>query len=125
MLNQEQSYSSSLVSTDIFTFTSKLDRTGVCILSIRDGKIRGTKTHYLKGDYFLDADGLYESLIFSYYQSSFSLPKKILLTPRPNNLSLIKAAELKFNKSISFTTNINKNTRKVASLAKLNANQGY
>ena len=124
LLNQEQSYSSSLVSTDIFTFTSKLDRTGVCILSIRDGKIRGTKTHYLKGDYFLDADGLYESLIFSYYQSSFSLPKKILLTPRPNNLSLIKeAAELKFNKSISFTTNINKNTRKVASLAKLNANQ--
>ncbi len=124
LLKQEQSHSSSLISTDIFACTSKLDRTGVCILSIRDGKIRGTKTHYLKGNYLLNTDGLYESLIFSYYQSSFSLPNQILLTPRPSNISLIKeAAKLKFNKSISFTTNINKNTRKVANLAKLNANQ--
>jgi excinuclease ABC subunit C len=124
LLKQEQSYSSSLVSTDIFACTSKLDRTGVCILSIRDGKIRGTKTHYLKGNYLLDADRLYESLIFSYYRSSFSLPNQILLIPRPSNLSLIKeAAKLKFNKSIAFRINTNKNTRKVVALAKLNANQ--
>ena len=124
LLKQEQSYSSLLVSTDIFACTSKLDRTGVCILSIRDGKIRGTKTHYLKGNYLLDVDRLFESLIFSYYRSSFSLPNQILLIPRPNNLPLIKeAVKLKFNKNISFTTHININTRKVASLAKLNANQ--
>ena len=124
LLKQEQLYSSSLVSTDIFACTSKLDITGVCILSIRDGKIRGTKTYYLKGNYLLDVDRLYESLIFSYYQSSFSLPNQILLIPRPGNLSLIKeAAELKFNKSIAFKINTNKNTRKVAGLAKLNANQ--
>ena len=49
LLQQEQSFNSSLSSVDFFACVSKLDRTGVCILSVRDGKIRGTKTHYLKG----------------------------------------------------------------------------
>ena len=48
LLQQEQSFNSSLISVDFFACVSKLDRTGICILSVRDGKIRGTKTHYLK-----------------------------------------------------------------------------
>ena len=42
MLHQEQSINSSLISVDFFACVSKLDRTGICILSVRDGKIRGT-----------------------------------------------------------------------------------
>jgi excinuclease ABC subunit C len=124
LLHQEQSFNSSLTSVDFFTCVSKLDRTGICILSVRDGKIRGTKTHYLTGNQLHDIDSLFQSLIFSYYQNSFSLPKKIILNIKPSNLPLIKqAVKLKFGKQISISTNINSDIRKVAKLGKLNANQ--
>ncbi len=124
LLHQEQSFNSSLISVDFFVCVSKLDRTGVCILSVRDGKIRGTKTHYLKGNQLHDIDSLFQRLIFSYYQNSFSLPKKIILNIRPNNLNLIKqAVKIKFDRQILISTNINSTTRKVAKLGKLNASQ--
>ena len=124
LLHQEQSFNSSLISVDFFSCVSKLDRTGVSILSVRDGKIRGTKTHYIKGNQLLDIDSLFQSLIFSYYQNSFSLPKKIVLNAKPSNLSLIQqAVELKFGKKISISSNVSANMRKVAKLGKLNANQ--
>jgi excinuclease ABC subunit C len=124
LLQQEQSFNSTLTSVDFFACVSKLDRTGICILSIRNGKIRGTKTHYLKGNQLHDVDSLFQSLIFSYYQNIFSLPKKIILNIKPCNLSLIKkAVKLKFGKEISISANINSNIRKVAKLGKLNANQ--
>ena len=124
LLNQEQSINSSLTSVDFFACVSKLDRTGICILSVRDGKIRGTKTHFLNGNQLDDIDSLFQSLIFSYYQNSFSLPKKIVLNIKPSNLLLIKqAVKLKFGREISITTSIQPNLRKVAKLGKLNANQ--
>jgi excinuclease ABC subunit C len=124
LLHQEQSFNSALISIDFFSCVTKLDRTGVCILSVRDGKIRGTKTHYLKGNQLHDADNLFQSLIFSYYQNAFSLPKKIVLNIKPSNLPLIKqAVKLKFDKEISISASINSNLRKVAKLGKLNANQ--
>ena len=124
LLHQEQSFNSSLISVDLFSCVSKLDRTGVSILSVRDGKIRGTKTHYIKGNQLHDIDSLFQSLIFSYYQNSFSLPKKIVLNAKPGNVSLIQqAVKLKFGKKISISSNVNANMRKVAKLGKLNANQ--
>jgi len=124
LLHQEQSFNSSLISVDYFACASKLDRTGVCILSIRDGKIRGTKTHYLKGNQMLNIDSLFQSLIFSYYQNSYSLPEKIFLNVKPKDLPLIKqAVKLKFGKKILISTSINSNIRKIAKLGKLNANQ--
>ena len=124
LLQQEQSFNSALISIDFFACVSKLDRTGICILSVRNGKIRGTKTHYLKGNQLHDVDSLLQSLIFSYYQNSFSLPKKIVLNIKPCNLSLIKqAVKLKFGKQISISASINTNIRKVAKLGKLNAYQ--
>ena len=124
LLNQEQSINSSLTSVDFFACVSKLDRTGICILSVRDGKIRGTKTHFLNGNQLHDIDSLFQSLIFSYYQNSFSLPKKIVLNIKPSNLLLIKqAVKIKFGREISITASIQPNLRKVAKLGKLNANQ--
>jgi excinuclease ABC subunit C len=124
LLQQEQSFNSALTSVDFFACVSRLDRTGICILSVRNGKIRGTKTHYLKGNQLHDVDSLFQSLIFSYYQNSFSLPKKIVLNIRPCNLPLIKqAVKLKFGKQISISASINTNIRKVAKLGRLNAYQ--
>ena len=71
-----------------------------------------------------DIDSLFQSLIFSYYQNSFSLPKKIILSIKPNNLALIKQAiKLKFGQHISISARINANIKKVAKLCELNANQ--
>ncbi len=124
LLHQEQSFNSLLTSVDLFACVSKLDRTGVCILSVRDGKIRGTKTYFLKGNQLQDIDALLQSLIFSYYQNVFSLPEKLVLAIKPNNLSLIKQAiTLKFGKSILISTSINSNIKNVFKLAKLNAHQ--
>jgi len=124
LLHQEQSFNSSLTSVDFFSCVSKLNSTGVSILSVRDGKIRGTKTHYIKGNQLHDIDSLYQGLIFSYYQNSFSLPKKIFLNTKPSDVSLIKqAVKLKFGKKILISSNISSNMRKVVKLGKLNANQ--
>ncbi len=124
MLQQEQSFNSSLISVDLFTCVSKLDKTGICILSVRDGKIRGTKTHYLKGNQLHDIDTLFQSLIFSFYQNSFSLPRKIVFNIKPSNLSLIKqAVKLKFGKQVLISATTNRDTKGVAKLAKLNADQ--
>ena len=124
LLHQEQSFNSSLVSVDFFSCVSKLERTGASVLSVRDGRIRGTKTHYLKGNQLHDIDDLFQSLIFSYYQNSFSLPQKIILNAKPSNIGLIKqAVKLKFGKKISISSNISSDMRKVAKLGKLNANQ--
>jgi len=124
LLQQEQSFNSSLTSIDFFACVSKLDRTGICILSVRDGKIRGTKTHYLKGNQLLNIDHLFQSVIFSYYQNSLSLPEKIILNTKPKDISIIKqAVKLKFGKQILISTSINSNLRKIAKLGNLNANQ--
>ena len=124
LLHKEQSLNSSLISIDFFICVSKLDRTGICIVSVRDGKIRGTKTHYLKGNQLYDIDNLFQSLIFSYYQNRFSLPKKIFFNIKPYNISLIKQTiKIKFDKEVSISASINSHIRKVVKLGKLNANQ--
>jgi len=124
LLHQENSCNSLISSADIFSCVSKLNKTGACILSVRDGMIRGTKTFYLNGNYLDDIDNLFQSLVFSYYQNIFSLPEKIFFTINPTNLSLIKdAIKLKFNQSISVSIDINKDLRQLAKLATLNANQ--
>jgi len=124
LLQQEQSFNSSLISVDFFACVSKHDRTGLCILSVRDGKISGTKTYYLMGNQLHEIDSLFQSLIFSYYQNSLFLPKKIFLNIKLDNPTLIKqAVKLKFGREISISSNVNSNIRKIAKLGKLNANQ--
>ncbi len=123
-LHEEGSINSKLVSLDVFACTSKLGKTGVCILSVREGKIRGTKTHYLNENLLEEVDHLIQSLIFNYYQSLLTLPEKIILTIQPNNVNLIEeAVKLKFNKDIVISTRIPNDAKKLVNLAKLNANQ--
>ena len=124
LIHQEQYLNSSLVSVDVFACISKYDKTGIAIISIRDGKIRGVKSNYLNGNQTHDIDLLLQSLIFSFYQSSFSLPKKIILANKIDNINLLKeAVSLKFEKNILISNNIDKDIRKTVRLAILNANQ--
>ncbi|MDC1107691.1 excinuclease ABC subunit UvrC [Gammaproteobacteria bacterium] len=124
ILQQEKSFTTNLTSIDFFSCVEKHGKTGACILSARDGKIRGTKTYFFKENLLEDIDTLIQSLVFSYYQNSFSLPEKIIFTVKPNNLSLLQEAIiLKFNQSISIACSIPRGTKQLAKLAIFNANQ--
>jgi len=124
ILQQEQAFSTNLNSIDFFACVEKHGKTGACILSVRDGKIRGTKTYFFKENLLDDLDNLLQSLVFSYYQNSFSLPEKIIFTVRPKNLSLIvEAIKLKFQKSINISCSTPSDTKQIVKLAIFNANQ--
>ena len=124
ILQQEQSFSTNLNSIDFFACVEKHGKTGACILSAREGKIRGTKTYFFKENLLDDMDSLLQSLVFSYYQNAFSLPEKIILTAKPKNLNLIvDAIQLKFYQSINISCSTPKGTKQFVKLAKFNANQ--
>ena len=124
ILQQEQSFSTNHSSIDFFACVEKYGKTGACILSARDGKIRGTKTYFFKENLLDDLDNLLQSLVFSYYQNTFSLPEKIIFTVRPKNLNLIgEAIKLKFSESINISCSTPSSTKKLVKLAIFNANQ--
>ena len=124
ILQQEQAFSTNHSSIDFFACVEKHGRTGACILSARDGKIRGTKTYFFKENLLGNLDILIQSLVFSYYQSNLSLPEKMIFTIQPKNLKLISdAINLKFHQSISISCSTPPGTKKLAKLAIFNANQ--
>ena len=124
ILQQERSFATNLTSIDFFACVEKHGKTGACILSARDGKIRGTKTYFFKENLLDDLDTLFQSLVFSYYQNSFSLPEKIIFTIKPKNLDLIQEAiNLKFKQSISISSSTPSGARQLVKLAIFNANQ--
>jgi len=124
ILQQEQSLSTNLNSIDFFACVEKHGKTGACILSARDGKIRGTKTYFFRENLLDDLDNLLQSLVFSYYQNPFSLPEKIIFTVKPKNLNLIgEAIKLKFSASINISCSTPSSTKQLVKLAIFNANQ--
>jgi excinuclease ABC subunit C len=124
ILQQEKSFGTNLASIDFFACTEKHGKTGVCILSARDGKIRGTKTYFFKENLLDNLDTLLQSLVFSYYQNSFSLPEKIIFTSKPKNLGLIQEAiNLKFEQSTCISCSTPSGARQLVKLALFNANQ--
>tara|TARA_A100000164_G_scaffold71158_1_gene59613 strand:- start:3015 stop:4799 length:1785 start_codon:yes stop_codon:yes gene_type:complete len=124
ILQQEQAFSTNLSSIDFFACVEKYGSTGACILSARDGKIRGTKTYFFKENLLGKLDTLLQSLVFSYYQNSFSLPDKIIFMAKPKNLNLIgEAINLKFQQSIKISCTTPPGTKQLAKLAIFNANQ--
>ena len=124
ILQQEQSFSTNLNSIDFFACVEKHGKTGACILSARDGKIRGTKTYFFKENLLDDLDNLLQSLVFSYYQNTFSLPEKIVFTVQPKNINLIQEAiNLKFQQSIDISFSTPSGAKQLIKLAIFNANQ--
>ena len=124
ILQQERSFTTNLTSIDFFACVEKHGKTGVCILSARDGKIRGTKTYFFKDNLLDDLDALLQSLVFSYYQNSFSLPEKIIFTIKPKDLNLIQEAiNLKFHQLINISSFTPSGAKQLVKLAIFNANQ--
>ena len=123
MLSLEK-YNHELRSVDFFSFVYAFGKTGVCILSIRAGKIRGTKSFYFNEDFSNQSNELLSRLLFFYYQNSFLIPSKIFITCKVDSLHLIKQAmNLQFNQKIHISSVIPKFARQSAELALLNARQ--
>ena len=90
VINEKQAITPNGIDADIFSVEKVNNYAGICIVTIRDGKIRGTKTHLVKDAFLETANNLYELAVFNFYSSKANLPKKIFFASPLNELYLIK-----------------------------------
>ena len=61
---------------DIFSISSEMSYLGISIIVVRNGKIRGTKTHLIKQAHINSLDDVYQSAIFNFYDNQMIFRKK-------------------------------------------------
>ena len=80
LLKEEQSVVTLANDIDIFSVSSEMSYLGISIIVVRNGKIRGTKTHLIKQAHYNSLDDVYQSAVFNFYDNQIDIPKKILCT---------------------------------------------
>jgi excinuclease ABC subunit C len=124
LLREEQSVVTKAVDLDIFAVAHKHAYIGISIIVVRNGKIRGTKTHLIKQALFSIKEEIYQSAILSFYDNQLNIPKKILCTDTLDSKELItEVIKKKFNKNTRITQSPTKTIRPIYNLCKLNAKQ--
>ena len=124
LLREEQSVVTFSSDIDIFSVHSELTYLGVSIIVVRNGKIRGTKTHLVKQAHFENIEDVYQSAIVNFYDYQTDIPKKILCTtPLENNKLLEDMFNTKHKKKVKIIQTPNKSIRPIFSLCRLNAKQ--
>ena len=124
VINEKQAITPNGIDADIFSVEKVHNYAGICIVTIRDGKIRGTKTHLVKDAFLETTNNLYELAVFNFYSSKVNLPKKIFFASPLDELYLIKKC-IKDNISnkVTFPKTQNLFIKPIVSLAKNNAAQ--
>ncbi len=124
LLREEQSVVTFATDIDIFSVHKELTYLGISIIVVRNGKIRGTKTHLVKQAHFVSVENAYQSAIVNFYNHQGDIPKKILCT---NFLDDKKLLENMFNskheKKVKIIHTSSKSIRPIFNLCKLNAQQ--
>ena len=124
IINEKQAVTPSGMDADIFSVEKNNNYAGICIITIRDGKIRGTKTHLVKDAFFETVNNLYELAIFNFYSNKINLPKKIFFSPSIGDVSLIKKGiKDNISSNIDFPKSINSFIKPIISLAETNSAQ--
>ena len=124
LLREEQSVVTFVTDVDIFSVHSELTYLGVSIIVVRNGKIRGTKTHLIKKVHLENIEDVYQSAIVNFYDDQIDIPKKILCSNSLDNNKLLEDMFLtKHNKKVKVTHSPNKSIRPIFNLCKLNAKQ--
>ena len=124
LIREEQSVVTLANDTDIFSVSSEMSYIGVSIIVVRNGKIRGTKTHLIKQALFSSYDEIYQSVIFNFYEHQVDVPKKILCTSKLKDKKLLEDMFIeKHQKNLRITHSPSKSIRPIFSLCKLNAQQ--
>ncbi len=124
LLKQEQSVVTLANDIDIFSVSSEMSYLGISIVVVRNGKIRGTKTHLIKQAYFDSYDDIYQSAIFNFYDTQIDIPKKILCAYKLEDKKILEKMFLeKHKKVVKIIYTPSKSIRPIFNLCNLNAMQ--
>ena len=124
LLKEEQSVVTFATNVDIFSVHAELNYLGISIIVVRNGKIRGTKTHLIKQAHYNSLDDVYQSAIVNFYDFQADIPKKILCTNSLENNKLLEDMfSTKHQKKVKIIHSPNKSIRPIFNLCRLNAKQ--
>ncbi len=124
LLKEEQSVVTMASDVDIFSVSAEMTYLGVSIIVVRNGKIRGTKTHLIKQAHFNDIDDVYQSAIFNFYDNQIDIPKKILCALDLKDKKILEDMFLtKHKKAVKIIHSPSRSLRPIFNLCKLNAKQ--
>ena len=121
LLREEQSVTTLAKDIDIFSAYEDNGYLGVCIIVVRRGKIRGTKTNLIKKGYFNSIESVYQGAILNFYNNNIDIPNKVLCINKLESKELIEAAiKKKHNIVIKISLTPSKDIRPLFSLCKMN-----
>ena len=124
LLKEEQSVVTLANDIDIFSVSSEMGYIGVSIVVVRNGKIRGTKTHLIKQAHFNSLDDVYQSAIFNFYDNQLDIPKKILCAFVLENKTILEDMfQARHKKKVKIIHSPSKSIRPIFNLCNLNAMQ--
>ena len=124
LLKEEQSVVTLANDIDIFSVSSEMSYLGVSIIVVRNGKIRGTKTHLIKQALYSSFDEVYQSAIFNFYEYQLDIPDKVLCTYELEDKKILEDMfESKHQKKVRIIHSPSKSIRPIFNLCKLNAQQ--
>ena len=124
LLKEEQSVVTLANDVDIFSVSSEMSYLGISIIVVRNGKIRGTKTHLIKQALYSSFDEVYQSAIFNFYEHQIDIPKKVLCAYELEDKKILEDMfERKHQKKVRIIHSPNKSIRPIFNLCKLNAQQ--
>ena len=124
LLKEEQSVVTLANDVDIFSVSSEMSYLGVSIIVVRNGKIRGTKTHLIKQAHHNSLDDVYQSAVFNFYDNQIDIPKKILCAYVLENKTILEDMfQAKHKKRVKIIHSPSKSIRPIFNLCKLNAMQ--
>ena len=124
LLKEEQSVVTFATDIDIFSVYKELTYLGISIIVVRNGKIRGTKTHLVKNANFVNIESAYQSAIVNFYNHQADIPKKVLCSDFLNDKKLLEDMfNSKHGKKVKIIHTSSKSIRPIFNLCKLNAQQ--
>ena len=124
LLKEEQSVVTMANDIDIFSVSSEMSYLGISIIVVRNGKIRGTKTHLIKQAHYNSLDDVYQSAVFNFYDNQIDIPKKILCAYVLDDKKILEDMfQEKHKKRVKIIHSPSKSIRPIFNLCKLNALQ--
>ena len=124
LLKEEQSVVTLANDIDIFSVSSEMNYLGISIIVVRNGKIRGTKTHLIKQAHFNSLDNVYQSAICNFYENQIDIPKKILCAYTLIDKKILEGMfKTQYEKQVKIIHSPSKSIRPIFNLCKLNAAQ--
>ena len=99
-------------------------KTGLAKISVRDGKVRSTKTYLIDSDATSEIDSVFRRAIFHNYLHKSQIPNKILIANKISERKLLQEALQKtFKKKVNIFAKAPKGSKSFLDLAKLNSKQ--